>query len=418
MIFNFTLLNPTSISFIYLSFVDDQQQQLLIKTPLKIIPAQWDGEKQGPCNIYLKKFKKLNTKLDALKISIATYLSELKSNKKEFSLRAVNRLVKKCCSEATPSLPAGGLLQSVDNFIKSRIHLITSTTHKRYLVFFRLLKRYEGHQQKHLMLDQVNSLFVQQFIAYGEAENYSISTIHRTIHFVRTVLNFLEKRGVRTFVYELELPKVKKINRAISLSEDEISTIKNIEVPVHLKAAKDWLVISCYTGQRVSDFMNFNLDMMEILDGKPCLSFTQQKTQKSILLPLHPTALIIMSNNGHRFPHKMTAQKYNEQIKEVTRLAGITSLVKVRKRNGFRSSDQLIPKCEAITSHIGRRSFATNFYGKIPTALLMDATGHSTEQMFQRYISNVDTERTRSLGTYLENMYQNRRRPQQQPLSS
>lgn len=418
MIFNFTLLNPTSISFIYLAFVDDQQQQLLIKTPLKIIPAQWDEEKQRPTNIYLKNFKKLNTKLDALKIAIATYLSDLKSSKKEFSIRAVNRLVKKCCSEATSLLPAGGLLQSVDNFIKSRIHLITSTTHKRYLVFFRLLKRFEGYQQKHLMLDQVNGIFVQQFIAYGEAENYSVSTIHRTIHFVRTVLNFLEKRGVRTFVYELELPKVKKINRAISLSEDEISKIKNIEVPVHLKAAKDWLVISCYTGQRVSDFMNFNLDMMEILDGKPCLSFTQQKTQKSILLPLHPTALIIMSNNGHRFPHKMTAQKYNEQIKEVTRLAGITTLVKVRKRNGFRSSDQLIPKCEAITSHIGRRSFATNFYGKIPTALLMDATGHSTEQMFQRYISNVDTERTRSLGTYLENMYQNRSRPQQQPLSS
>lgn len=418
MIFNFTLLNPTSISFIYLAFVDDQQQQLLIKTPLKIIPAQWDEEKQRPTNIYLKNFKKLNTKLDALKIAIATYLSDLKSSKKDFSIRAVNRLVKKCCSEATPSLPAGGLLQSVDNFIKSRIHLITSTTHKRYLVFFRLLKRFEGYQQKHLMLDQVNGIFVQQFIAYCETENYSVSTIHRTIHFVRTVLNFLEKRGVRTFVYELELPKVKKINRAISLSEDEISKIKNIEVPVHLKAAKDWLVISCYTGQRVSDFMNFNLDMMEILDGKPCLSFTQQKTQKSILLPLHPTALIIMSNNGHRFPHKMTAQKYNEQIKEVTRLAGITTLVKVRKRNGFRSSDQLIPKCEAITSHIGRRSFATNFYGKIPTALLMDATGHSTEQMFQRYISNVDTERTRSLGTYLENIYQNRSRPQQQPLSS
>jgi len=388
MIFNFILLNPTSISFIYLAFVDEQQQQILIKTPLKIKPSQWDQEKQRPSNIYLKSLKKLNTKLDELKISIAMYLSELKSNKKEFSLRAVNRFVKKCCIDHEPSLPAGGLLQSVDNFIKSRIHLITPTTHKRYLVFFRLLKRFEGFQQKHLMLEQVNSLFVQQFIAYG------------------------------TFVYEFELPKVRKINRAISLNEDEISTIKNVDVPVHLKAAKDWLIISCYTGQRVSDFMNFNLDMMEILDGKPCLSFTQQKTQKNILLPLHPTALIIMSNNGHSFPHKMTAQKYNEQIKEVTRLAGITTLVKVRKRKGFRASEQLIPKCDAITSHIGRRSFATNFYGKIPTALLMDATGHSTEQMFQRYISNVDTARNRSLGTSLENMYQDRSRLQQRHPSS
>lgn len=418
MIFSFTLLNSYSRSFIYLSFVDDQQQQFFIKTALKITPSQWDHEKQRPKNIYLKSFKKLNTKLDALRISIATYINELKTSKREFSLRTVNRLVKKCCTEPESILPEGGLLHSTESFIKSRSHLITTTTHRRYLVFLRLLKRFEGHQQRHLMIEHVNSTFVKDFISFTEAENYSISTIHRTIHFVRTVLNFLEKRGVRTFVYELELPKIKKINRAVSLNEDEISSIKNVQVPPHLKAARDWLIISCYTGQRVSDFMNFNLDMMEILDGKPCLSFTQQKTQKNILLPLHPAAIIIMSDNGHRFPHKISSQKYNEQIKEVTRLAGITTLVKVKKRKGFRSSDQLIPKFEAITSHIGRRSFATNFYGKIPTPLLMDATGHSTEQMFQRYISNVDTERTRSLGNYLENMYQSRRIPQESQLKS
>lgn len=418
MIFSFTLLNSNSKSFIYLSFVDNQQQQFFIKTALKIDPSQWDNEKQRPKNIYLKNFKKLNVKLDALSISIATYMNELKTSKREFSLRTVNRLVKKCCIEPEIKLPEGGLLHSTDNFIKSRLHLIAPTTHKRYLVFFRLLKRFEGHQQKHLMIEDVNSTFVKDFISFAEAENYSISTVHRTIHFVRTVLNFLEKRGVRTFVYELELPKIRKINRAVSLSEDEISTIKNTDVPAYLKAAKDWLVFSCYTGQRVSDFMNFNLDMMEILDGKPCLSFTQQKTHKNILLPLHPTALIIMSSNGNRFPNKLNPQKYNEQIKEVARIAGINGLVKVKKRKGFRSSDQLIPKCEAITSHIGRRSFATNFYGKIPTALLMDATGHSTEQMFQRYISNVDTERTRSLGTYLENIYQNRSMSREGDLNS
>ncbi len=60
----------------------------------------------------------------------------------------------------------------------------------------------------------------------------------------------------------------------------------------------------------------------------------------------------------------------------------------------------VIQKWEAITSHIGRRSFASNFYGKIPTALLMEATGHSTEQMFNRYISSADTERTRALMAY------------------
>ena len=33
-----------------------------------------------------------------------------------------------------------------------------------------------------------------------------------------------------------------------------------------------------------------------------------------------------------------------------------------------------------------RRSFATNLYGKLPTPLIMQITGHSTEKMFLNYI--------------------------------
>lgn len=57
---------------------------------------------------------------------------------------------------------------------------------------------------------------------------------------------------------------------------------------------------------------------------------------------------------------------------------------------------KLLTENHAYPLLIGRRSFASNFYGKIPTPLLMEATGHSTEQMFQRYISSTNTERTRS----------------------
>ncbi|WP_288811809.1 MULTISPECIES: tyrosine-type recombinase/integrase [unclassified Sphingobacterium] len=408
MTFNFTLLSMGSTSLIALKFIDEQQKEFTIKTSLKINPGKWNTDKQRPENIYLKIFKKLNAKLDSIKIGVSNYLKEVASKQRKFSLNVLTRLIKKCCILSEKLFAEGSLLEATHNFIQSRLHLISGNTHRRYNVFFSMLRRFEGFQQKHLMINEVNSNFVKDFIKFGELEAYSSSTIYRTIYFVRTILNFLEKRGIRTFVYELELPKVKKHNRVISLTEDELIRIKETEVPSQLKAAKDWLVISCYTGQRVSDFMNFNLDMMEILDGKPCLSFTQQKTQKTILLPLHPTAIHIMSDNGNNFPSKLSAQKYNEQIKEIARLAGINSLIKVRTRTGFRSTEKLIQKWEAITSHIGRRSFASNFYGKIPTPLLMQATGHSTELMFQRYISNTDTERTRSLGAYLDEVYKSK----------
>ena len=52
------------------------------------------------------------------------------------------------------------------------------------------------------------------------------------------------------------------------------------------------------------------------------------------------------------------------------------------------------PKYEFVTSHIMRRSFASNYYGKIETPLLMNITGHSKESTFLTYIGthqNKDT---------------------------
>ena len=44
------------------------------------------------------------------------------------------------------------------------------------------------------------------------------------------------------------------------------------------------------------------------------------------------------------------------------------------------------PKYKFVTSHIMRRSFASNYYGKIETPLLMNITGHSKESTFLTYI--------------------------------
>jgi hypothetical protein len=60
----------------------------------------------------------------------------------------------------------------------------------------------------------------------------------------------------------------------------------------------------------------------------------------------------------------------------------------------------MFPKYELITSHVGRRSFATNNYGRIPTALLINVTGHATEAMFLEYIGKTETEKAKQLAEY------------------
>jgi integrase len=67
----------------------------------------------------------------------------------------------------------------------------------------------------------------------------------------------------------------------------------------------------------------------------------------------------------------------------------------------------MYPKYELITSHAMRRSFATNYFGKIETPILMEITGHSRESTFLSYIggnpnkdsiADVFMERLRTLG--------------------
>lgn len=43
-------------------------------------------------------------------------------------------------------------------------------------------------------------------------------------------------------------------------------------------------------------------------------------------------------------------------------------------------------KYSLISSHDLRRSFATNYFGKIPTPILMQIRGHSKETTFLSYI--------------------------------
>ena len=52
-----------------------------------------------------------------------------------------------------------------------------------------------------------------------------------------------------------------------------------------------------------------------------------------------------------------------------------------------------ILKWESISSHGCRRSYATNFYGEMPTSWLTSITAHSTEKQFLEYVGKpaIDT---------------------------
>ncbi|UYW01756.1 tyrosine-type recombinase/integrase [Flavobacterium agricola] len=189
---------------------------------------------------------------------------------------------------------------------------------------------------------------------------------------------------------------------------DKIESIEETELSESLQNAKDWLIISCFTGQRVSDFMRFNSSMIRIEDGIKYIEFTQQKTSKKMTLPLHPKVIEILDKRGGEFPYKISDQKYNDFIKVVCKTAGLnqstsgSKVVDVDGKGKYRKQEGVYEKWELVTSHIGRRSFATNFYGTIPTTYLIYATGHSSESEFLNYIGKSNKDLAKELFNYFK----------------
>lgn len=80
--------------------------------------------------------------------------------------------------------------------------------------------------------------FVRNFFIFDKKEEYSETTLHRTVHFEITILNFSESKGIATHVRELEIRWEKQPSRMMILTESEIATIKQTEVPEEYETAK------------------------------------------------------------------------------------------------------------------------------------------------------------------------------------
>ena len=296
------------------------------------------------------------------------------------------------------------LIKYIEYYQTARKNELSNNSIKKIKVVKRKLERFSN---KPILIKDIDLNFVTELKTHLTKEGYAPNTITRDIRYLKTFCNHAKYNGIETS-YQLEKVQAKYIpTESIYLTPSEIDLIescKTKQLPEHLENARKWLLISCYTGQRISDFLRFSMDIVRYEQNKPLIEFTQQKTGKIMTVPLSSKAIAILKEN----PLKISDQRYNDYIKLVCEEAGITQLVKGSKKveieedsGVYRKKEGMYKKCELVSSHIGRRSFATNNYGKIPTSFLKYVTGHTTESMFLEYIGKSNKDIALELSNYL-----------------
>jgi site-specific recombinase XerD len=298
------------------------------------------------------------------------------------------------------------LIEYIDFYKDYRKHELKTNAVKRCGVIQNKLKRFQDFRKKPILIKEIDGNFKNEIVDYFKSEGYSQNTMQRDLVYIKTFCKHARFLGIETNPQfeTLKLEKAKVYKTFLSIEElDKIEKTKDL--PEHLVNVRDWLIISCYSGQRISDWMRFTDKMIRVEDGKSLIEFTQEKTGKIMTIPLHKKILNILDRRGGKFPKAISDQKYNDYVKKLCKAAKLNEEIEGSKlieteEGKYRKQDGIYKKWELVSSHIGRRSFATNFYSKMSVSHLIYITGHSTESEFRKYLGKSNKDLALEISNY------------------
>lgn len=387
---NFLLLTESETTQIYVRVKAGKGKDWKPKTGLFINSKYWNKSKGMPKQSN-SDLKILSKKLRDLSNDIMDWINESSNHYKEDLVEVIGNSINKDFSKED---------KSFNTFVAKYINFedtqkLSIASRKKYITLQNKLLIFDPENRYNI--SDVDLKFRDKFITFlRDSEKLGDNTTGRYLKVIVTFILSAEKNG---YTISSQFKNFKGFTvkaEKVILSFEEIEIIKNTSYESDfLNRAKHWLIISCYTGQRVSDLLRMNTGMINEIQGYHFITLTQIKTGKIVHIPIHNEVREILDiYNGFPplFSNKISsnATEYNELLKIIAKNSGLNAMTlgNLRDEKEGRFIKKEYEKWRLISSHVGRRSFATNFYAqeKYPTPLLMAITGHSTEKMFLEYI--------------------------------
>jgi integrase len=407
--------NPASL---YVRFKSGREIDLVAATGFSINPKHWSNAKQSMKNVVEEnpvlqshnvenkfRYDKLNKSLNNLKEFILIAFNDAQSEGEIMDKSWLEGIIVKCFNRPVNSEKDGRiffipfvekLIDEAPTKIRKKTNKpVSFDTIKTYKSTLTKLLQFEEYMSKKIKYKELDLNFHKNFLHF--LNNVQKLNLKTTGNYIKNVKVFARQALLEGFPVsdEINHPEFFKTNsktKAIYLTEEEINKIFNYDFSNNerLDKARDLLIVGLWTGQRIGDFKNINAS--NIKNG--FIEITTNKTGTEVVIPIHYQVQKILKKWNNDFPPPLSDPKFNEYIKEVGRIVGLTSIVNGAKMNPEtkRKEEGDFPKYELITSHICRRSFATNHYGKLPTPTIMAITGHQSEKVFLGYIQTTPKE--------------------------
>ncbi len=428
--------NPANI---YVRLSIDRKNVYKRKTGYIINPSNWSTETSLPKQNDVEN-KQLKIDLKKLSTEIENRLNAATSSGEEITGDWLQLQIDNITNK-----PKKTDIDRLTNYIQSYIENlpfkerpnnkqgVSRGTVQKYTTLKHKIEDFEKFKKKQFYVKDINTKFRNDLITYlRNVDKLNNNSAGRYIKFLKTVCFDAKNNGIETHEQLKQIKGYTEEAAKVFLSVDELEKIdKTVFLRPALENAKNWLMIGCYTGQRVSDLLKMTKENIVKRGEVELIELKQVKTNKRVSIPVLPETKEILSRNKGEFPSKISAQKFNNHLKDLCKLAGLNEptegaiLVDLDEGNEtikkgehkWRKQLGTFPKHDLITSHVCRRSFATNFYGNMPTPLIMSITGHTTESQFLEYIGkSEDDSAIQFLEYYMKQAQMNKKEPQMQLL--
>lgn len=277
-----------------------------------------------------------------------------------------------------------------------------------------VLKRFERFiAYKHWVASSF-SIFNKNFESDMEqwmlgVEEYSANTVAATFSVMKIWLKQAEEEGLITDK-SFHTWKSKGTDvQHIYLNEEELKAIYNLNFEEILKLhpnakyeeTRDIFILAAHIGIRYGDLSSLNKSNWDLTNRT--VEVHTHKTGATVLVPLTSTVIEIYKKYKGKFPIPREKGKFNAQLQKIGKLAGIDQTIYVKKNVGGKIVIEEKKKYELISSHTARRSFATNLYLRCKDArMVMNFTGHTTEENFRKYICISKTEMAEMAREYFQ----------------
>ena len=389
---------------IYITSRFGRNEKLMYATPLKIEPLFWDGKKERVKNSkYCTNKDEVNAAITTIDSKVNSFIAESIAKGESITKESLRSFLDTCFGKKVAAAHDfhsffAEFIRLCDTRVSPRRvgQTIDYKTKREYARTYYYIQEYEKKRKIRLEFRSITQTFFNDFVAFLQELGLSTNTIwHKTVSLKAVMKAANEQELTDNTKYQL-FKNVSEESQAIALSENELDILARFDFSssARLERTRDLFLVGCWTGLRFSDFTRIREENIK----DDMITIQQQKTNEFVTIPLHPVFLRIWEKYNGNLPGNISNQKFNDNLKDVCREAGLTEHVIKSITKGGKKQTTIYEKWQLVSSHTARRSFATNLYKSgFPSISIMQITGHKTESSFLKYIKVTKEEHAKML---------------------